>query len=226
MHTYKPPALGRADSTMIVFPSFMPRLHEDDIPARCTVPNNISTLVQHLGAAVDLPPFLSLLGGGAGRGAVLFKQPGANVKKEVWIFTHFALKVDPGRIGLYDDRVFDATDDLMDELLNLTAARLNSPSIELTFVDGDEDFKNLFGAFKAFMGMDDDHVNRNPTRADVERAIKSLLGQHAGVEDFGKLRFMTWDEYAATLTPEQKALQTIPDHVRLSMCTWANSIVY
>jgi hypothetical protein len=197
-HTYCAPTIGGPHATMIVFPSFMPCL--DERLTAIKVPNNVSTLVQHLTDTFD-------------RGGILFRSPGTNVETEIWFFTHYELKVHPGRFGLVDDRVLDFTDASYERLVNLTAARLKATSIDLTFVDNDDGFKNLGLAFHLWEVNDD---GGDTQRAEVEAHIKDVLG-YKGIDRWGKLHFKTWTEYAASLTTEQEALQTLPRDVRIDL---------
>jgi hypothetical protein len=199
-HTYRPPPIGRPNSTMVIFPSFMPQLPEDSFPDfKRTIPDNVSTLVQHLSSAV----FGNF---GCGRGAVLFDKPGASVKQEVWVFTHYELTFDERRLGRDDHHL----EDLDHELYRLATDRLKSSSIEkLILVDDHERLFNLGDAFLVHSPEPEEEESDTSARRVVEDDIKDMLR----VDNLDKLQIMTWNEYAETLTSEQKILQALPDGV-------------
>ncbi len=197
-HTYRPPPIGRPNSTMVVFPSFMPRLPEDNFQDfKRTVSRNVTTLVQHLSSAV----FGEY---GCGRAAVLFDEPGANVIQEVWVFTHYELTVDEGCLGLYGNRALDYRRKLDRELWQLVSYRLTFSSIEkLVLVDDDDSLKNLGGAFTVWL---DEKENGTSARRVIEDEIKDQLG----VDNIDKLHIMTWSEYEGTSPLSRRYCRLFP----------------
>lgn len=208
-HMYQPPGIGKA-TTMVVFPSFLPQIDRHKFDAR-VVPKGVTKVVQHLTCAIDRMTE-------AGRGPILFNRLGPHVTREVWVFTNYNTKVAWSCLGMYDDRVNDAAEGIHESLCTFTISRLGSGKVDLTLVDGDNGFENIERAYQLWrwdiqLGSDGSiAVGGRSTESTMEERLHNLL-MDEGVGDFRRLHVKTWDEYIATLTKEEEAMETLPDGV-------------
>lgn len=207
-HTYQPPVIGKA-RTMIVFPSLLPSIDTTNLKPRI-VPPGITKLVQHLTCHADTP---------YSRGSVLFRNPGIDVTKEVWVFTHYKPKVMWSCLGLYDDRVHDWSDDQHEELCRVTIARLETGMADLTLVDDDPGLANIWDAYRLYMTSAEGKFpsgyglgNCEPNAPGVQEVLRDCLAEE-GAKSFSRLHVKTWDEYAAALTENEVAMEALPDGV-------------
>jgi len=204
-HTYTAEESFGAD-TVVVFPSFYPFLGwDEDLPGMPVpwVPNGVTKMVQHVALAVDW------------RGAILFDgDPGHSVDEEVWIMTHAAIDVSFNHFGLWDDRVHDMGDALEQELFRQIAHRLND-GINLTLVGLDVDTAVRICKLYCY---DYDYEDITSFEGVVEAIRAILIGRlyhELSEPDLDKLHFKTWEEYAATLSPEQIELESLPPGVSI-----------
>jgi len=190
--------------TVVVFPSFYPFLGKRQLPVPLVeqptmIPNVATKLVQHIAFAVDW------------RGAVLFRYDRgdpSHVKDEVWIMDHAWIEPDYGHFDIWDDEIIDTEEDLTAELRWEIVARLHA-GINLTIV-GWETVR--FWGPKFFDIADDEFFNAPD---DHERTIKAIRDKLPvrNKRALNRLHFSTWDEYAATLSPEELENEKLPPGV-------------
>jgi len=194
-HTYfLPKALGAR--TMVVFPSFNPRLEgENDRPCRTFVPRGVEKVVQHITFAVDW------------RGPVLFwfdpkrcRRRTNNLKNEVWIMTNAAIRIDWRHLGIPDDHVRQLRGRFRNEFCHEIHVRLKA-GVDVTIVGlqrvHTEELLDLY--HKSAQG--------------VEYDLCETLRRTATEGQLCHLHFKTWDEYAAALSPEELEIESLPPGV-------------
>jgi len=196
-HTY---ALSRSlgARTMVVFPSFNPFFGRKAKGYAVDVLPAVERLVQHISFAVDW------------RCAVLFHyNPAAYnlaLKNEVWIMTHAEIKIHFNHFRLWDWRITDWKLAHYEEFLDQIAVRLKA-GVYLTIVG-----LELVNHEEVLLMYD---VSPKEVAAD----LRDRLWNRVTKTELRKLHIKTWEEYTATLSPEQLEIEALPPGVSL----WAKS---
>jgi len=189
-------------STVVVFPSFYPFLGWRKDLSQPFVPLGVTKIVQHVAMAVDF------------RGPILFLcDPECPVEEEVWVMTHADIDVDFSHFNLWDDRVHDTTDALEEALFERIAVRLKA-GIQLTLVGLELD---------QYLGAGTFNLHGVSSLEELQDGIRgTLLHRRLLSEpDLDNLHFKTWEEYTATLTPEQLEVESLPPGVSRRCIVWA-----
>jgi len=181
--------------TVVVFPSFFPSLPHREEPT--IIPDGATKLVQHISFAFDW------------RGPVLFQSQyefPSDVTDEVWIMTHADIDAD---LCGYED-----LEELHQEIADQIVRRLNV-GINLTIVGYESvpDWGNsLFGV--RYQDYETPTLSNLP---DINEKTKQAIRYSLEVKMrlLSHLDFKTWDEYAASLSPEELEFEKLPAAVSM-----------
>jgi len=163
------------------------------------IPKGTEKLVQHIAFAVDW------------RGPILLRyddsQNMACIKNEVWIMTHAEIQIDFSHFGLWDDRVYDVKDWLLEDFFEQISERLND-GINLTLVGLElTDAEELLGF-------------HNLEGKSIEQQLRNVLLLSFNLRERrnDNLHVKTWAEYTATLSPQQLEIESLPPGVGAVHC--------